>query len=66
VLLVVGRVCQGVDVGSQTGRGRGVDSRDMVVDSDLFQSSAWPPRIWSSQGEGGREEGQLGPVWWWT
>lgn len=34
-LLVVGRVGEGVDVGGQAGRGRGVDARDVVVDARL-------------------------------
>ena len=36
VLLVVGRVGEGVDVGGEAGRRRGVYAADMVVDADLL------------------------------
>lgn len=37
MLLVVGRVGEGVDVGGQAGRGRGVYAGDMVVHADLLR-----------------------------
>jgi hypothetical protein len=36
VLLIVGRVGEGVDVGGEAGRRRGVYAADMVVDADLL------------------------------